>query len=577
MTKAEDIFFRSCSLCLRIMLLLLVAGTARAQEQDQNRPAADLIVTNAKVYTVDKQQPRAEAVAVLGERIVAVGSASAIDAWRGPGTRVFDAGGKLVVPGFNDAHVHFMDSGLGLASVQLKDAASPQEFAARIGQYAAKQPRGQWILGGTWDEQRWNPPRLPSKKLIDQVTPDNPVAVGRYDGHMYLANSLALKMAHITASTPDPPGGQIGRDAHGNPTGILKDAAKSLVEAVIPPLNHEQRLEAARRALALARSVGVTSEQEMANSNEDLSRNLEIYKELAEKGELTTRIYVAPLVDDWENYARVGLRHAFGSSLLRTGALKSFADGSLGSTTAYFFQPYSDDPKTRGLLTDEMQPLSKMRERLIGADRAGLQLCVHAIGDEAISLVLDLYQDVVKSNGERDRRWRIEHAQHMALKDFERFARLGVIASVQPYHAVDDGRWAERRIGPERIKTTYAFRTFLNHGVRLALGTDWDVAPLNPLLTIYAAVTRATLDGKNPDGWMPEQKLNVAEALQAYTMGSAYAEFQEKEKGSITPGKLADMVILSDDIFSIDPKLIREVQVETTIMGGKAVWERTTH
>jgi len=576
-TMRDGDFLRGRSLRLQIVLLLFLAGMMWAQEQDQNRPAADLIVTNARVYTADKQQLRAEAVAVLGERIVAVGSASAMDAWRGPGTRVIDAGGKLVLPGFNDAHVHFMDSGLGLASVQLKDAASPQEFSSRIGQYAAKQPKGRWILGGTWDEQRWNPPRLPTKELIDRLTPDNPVAVGRYDGHMYLANSLALKLAHITAETPDPPGGEIGRDAHGNPTGILKDAAKDLVEAVIPPLSHEQRLEAARSALALARSVGATSVQEMANSNEDLSRNLEIYKELEEKGELTTRIYVAPLIDNWENYARVGMRHAFGSSLLRTGALKSFADGSLGSTTAYFFQPYTDDPKTRGLLTDEMQPLSKMRERLVGADKAGLQLCVHAIGDEAISLVLDLYQDVLKSNGEKDRRWRIEHAQHMAPKDFDRFARLGVIASVQPYHAIDDGRWAERRIGPERIKTTYAFRTFLNHGVRLALGTDWDVAPLNPLLTIYAAVTRATLDGKNPNGWMPEQKLSVAEAVQAYTMGSAYAEFQENNKGSITPGKLADMVILGDDIFAIDPKLIRDVQVETTILGGKVVWERTAH
>ena len=560
----------------QLLLLLFVAGAVFGQDQDQSRPAADLIITNAKVYTVDKQQPRAEAVAVLGERIVAVGAASVIDAWRGPGTRVIDAGGKLVLPGFDDAHVHFMDSGLGLASVQLKDASSPQEFASRIAQYAAKQPKGEWILGGTWDEQRWNPPRLPSKEVIDAVTPENPVAVGRYDGHMYLLNSLALKLAHITAETPDPPGGEIGRDAHGNPTGILKDAAKDLVEAVIPPLTPKQRLEAARSALALARSVGVTSVQEMANSNEDLSRNLEAYQELAAKGELTTRIYVAPLIDDWQNYARAGMRHAFGSSLLRTGAMKGFADGSLGSTTAYFFQPYTDDPKTRGLLTDEMQPLSKMRERLVGADKAGLQLCVHAIGDEAISLVLDLYQDVAKANGEKDRRWRIEHAQHMAPKDFDRFARLGVIASVQPYHAIDDGRWAERRIGPERIKTTYAFRTFLDHGVKLALGTDWDVAPLNPMLTVYAAVTRATLDGKNPNGWLPEQKLSVAEAVEAYTMGSAYAEFQEKEKGSITPGKLADMVILSDDIFSIDPKLIRDVQVETTIMDGKVVWQKAS-
>lgn len=575
MRITRDNLSRPQILFIEALLLLVAAGVMLGQEQDQNRPAADLIITNAKVYTVDKQQPRAEAVAVLGERITAVGSASAIDAWRGPGTRVIDAGGRLVSPGFNDAHVHFLDSGLGLASVQLKDAGSPQEFAERIAEYAAKQPKGRWILGGTWDEQRWNPPQLPTRELIDRLTPDNPVAVGRYDGHMYLANSLALKLAHITASTPDPPGGEIGRDAHGNPTGILKDAAQKLIDAVIPPLSHQQRLETARRALAYARSVGVTSVQEMGNPGEDLSRNLEVYKELEEKGELTTRIYVAPMITDWQNYAKAGIRRAFGSNLLRTGALKAFADGSLGSTTAYFFQSYSDDPHTRGLLTEEMQPLSKMRNRLIGADRAGLQLCVHAIGDEAISLTLDLFQDVIKADGRKDRRLRIEHAQHIAPKDFDRFAQLGVIASVQPYHAIDDGRWAEKRIGPERIKTSYAYRSLLDHGVRLALGTDWDVAPLNPLLTIYAAVTRATLDGRNPNGWMPEQKLTVAQAVEAYTMGSAYAEFQEKEKGSITPGKLADMVILSDDIFTIDPKLIRTVQVDTTIMDGKVVWQRS--
>ncbi|HLX73220.1 MAG TPA: amidohydrolase [Terriglobales bacterium] len=575
MRITRDNLSRPQILFIEALLLLVAAGVMLGQEQDQNRPAADLIITNAKVYTVDKQQPRAEAVAVLGERITAVGSASAIDAWRGPGTRVIDAGGRLVSPGFNDAHVHFLDSGLGLASVQLKDAGSPQEFAERIAEYAAKQPKGRWILGGTWDEQRWNPPQLPTRELIDRLTPDNPVAVGRYDGHMYLANSLALKLAHITASTPDPPGGEIGRDAHGNPTGILKDAAQKLIDAVIPPLSHQQRLETARRALAYARSVGVTSVQEMGNPGEDLSRNLEVYKELEEKGELTTRIYVAPMITDWQNYAKAGIRRAFGSNLLRTGALKAFADGSLGSTTAYFFQSYSDDRHTRGLLTEEMQPLSKMRNRLIGADRAGLQLCVHAIGDEAISLTLDLFQDVIKADGRKDRRLRIEHAQHIAPKDFDRFAQLGVIASVQPYHAIDDGRWAEKRIGPERIKTSYAYRSLLDHGVRLALGTDWDVAPLNPLLTIYAAVTRATLDGRNPNGWMPEQKLTVAQAVEAYTMGSAYAEFQEKEKGSITPGKLADMVILSDDIFTIDPKLIRTVQVDTTIMDGKVVWQRS--
>jgi predicted amidohydrolase YtcJ len=540
----------------------------------QNRPAADLIITNAKVYTVDKDNPKAEAIAILGERIVAVGASDDIDAWHGSTTRVIDAAGKLVLPGFNDAHVHFISGGRGLDSVHLKDASSAEEFVQRIAAFAKTRPKGEWITGGNWDEQSWKVSQMPSRQQIDPVTPDNPVAVSRYDGHMYLVNSQALKLAGITASTPDPPGGVIVRDTKRNPTGLLKDAAQTILENAIPPLSHDQRMRAAGRALAHARSLGVTSVQEMGNEGEDLGSNIRIYKELEEKGELTTRIYVAPMIEGWETQARLGVRRAFGSGYLRTGAVKGYADGSLGSSTAYFFQPFVDQPKNRGLLTGEMQPLSKMRGWMTGADKEGIQLCIHAIGDEGISTVLDLFQSVLEANGEKERRWRIEHAQHMANKDFERFARLNVIASMQPYHAIDDGRWAEKRIGPERIKTTYAFRTFLQHGVRLALGTDWDVAPLNPMLTVYAAVTRATLDGKNPNGWVPEQKITVPEAVEAYTMGSAYAEFQEKEKGSITPGKLADIVVLSDDIFSIDPKLIRNVQVETTIVGGKAVWEK---
>jgi len=302
--------------------------------------------------------------------------------------------------------------------------------------------------------------------------------------------------------------------------------------------------------------------------------DIRVYGELAGREELTARIYAAPLLATWEQEAQVGIRHAWGSPFLRVGAMKSFADGSLGSTTAYFFQPYNDSPSTHGLLTSSMQPLSKMRDRMMKADTAGLQLCIHAIGDQAISLVLDLFNDVEKTHGDYDRRFRIEHAQHIAPKDFDRFASLHVIASVQPYHAIDDGRWAERRIGPERIKTTYAFRTLLDKGVTLALGTDWTVAPLNPMKTLYAAVTRATLDGKNPNGWVPEQKIKLSEAVEAYTMGSAYAEFQEKEKGSITTGKLADMVLLSDDIFEIDPAKIGDVEVDMTMVGGKIVWQR---
>jgi predicted amidohydrolase YtcJ len=386
---------------------------------------------------------------------------------------------------------------------------------------------------------------------------------------MSLANSIALRLAGVTASTPDPPGGSIVRDAQGNPTGALKDAAMDYVFKVIPPLSHDQRLHAVQRALSHAASLGVTSVQDMNPEYADIA----VYSELLDRGQLTARIYAAPLITQVDDQVKIGIRRAFGSPYLRIGALKGYADGSLGSATAYFFEPFADQPNNHGLLSDEMHPISLMHDRMMKADAAGLQLCTHAIGDAGISAILDIYGDLVKVHGKADRRFRIEHAQHMAAKDFARFADLGVIASVQPYHAIDDGRWAEKRIGHDRASRTYAFRTFLNDGVRLAFGTDWNVAPLNPMLTLYAATTRATLDGKNPNGWFPEQKLTVAEAVQAYTMGSAYAEFQDGEKGSITPGKLADMVILNDDIFQIDPVKIRDVKVTKTIVGGKVVWE----
>jgi len=535
----------------------------------QSKPAADLIIRNAKVWTVDKTSPTAQAVAVIGERIVAVGNNSDIDAWRGQTTKIIDAGGKLLLPGFNDAHVHFIDGGTQLDNVQLNDVTTAQEFARRISDQVKKTPKGTWILGGDWDETKWTPPQLPTRELIDSLTPDTPVFVSRYDGHMGLANSLALRMADITAKTPDPPGGVVVRDAQGDPTGALKDAAMDYIYKVIPPRNHEERMRAAKRALAHAASVGVTSVQHMNPDYEDIA----VYSELLRAGELTARIYAAPLIPAVDDLAKIGIGHAFGGPYLRIGALKAYADGSLGSRTAYFFQPFDDQPNNRGLLAAGMHPISLMRDRMLAADAAGLQVCTHAIGDEGISTILDLYSDVEKAHGPADRRFRIEHAQHMAAKDFDRFAQLHVIASVQPYHAIDDGRWAEARIGHDRASRTYAFRTFLNHGVRLAFGTDWDVAPLNPMLTVYAAVTRATLDGKNPNGWFPEQKLTVAESIEAYTTGSAYAEFQDTQKGSITPGKLADMVLLSEDIFAIDPARIRDVKVEKTIVGGKLVYD----
>jgi predicted amidohydrolase YtcJ len=552
------------------LLLIPIALVAAAAGAAEARPAADLVLTNARVWTGDPRRPEAEAMAVLGERIVTIGTRAEVDAWRGPRTRLIDARGRRVLPGFNDAHLHFLDGSAKLAQVRLKDARSPEELARRIAAHAGTLAKGEWVLGGTWDDQAFDQPRLPTRRDVDELTPDTPVFVERYDGHMALANSAALKLAGMTRDTRAPAGGEIVRDADGEPTGVLKDAAMGLVYALIAPPSPESRLRAMREGLRHAASLGITSLQDMNPSYADVAA----YALLEERGELTLRVYAAPLETQWQDQARLGLRHAFGSSWLRLGAVKGYADGSLGSTTAYFFEPYSDAPGTSGLLSDEMQPLEGMRERLVKADAAGLQLCIHAIGDRAISLVLDLFEDVLKANGPRDRRWRIEHAQHVAPKDFARFARLGVIASVQPYHAIDDGRWAEGRIGPERAKTTYAFRSFLDAGVRLALGTDWYVASLNPMETLYAALTRATLDGRHPGGWVPEQKITLEEALRAYTAGAAYAEFQEQDKGVLAPGMLADFVLLSEDPFAIAPERLKDVTVEATIVGGRVVFER---
>jgi predicted amidohydrolase YtcJ len=545
-------------------LIIMAALDANAQP----KPSATLIVTNAAVYTMDKQRPKAEAVAVIGDLIVAVGSHAEIELWRGPQTKVIDAEGNSLLPGFNDAHVHFIQGGAQLEQVNLVDAPTPEEFVKRIAAQVARTPKGEWILGGRWDETRWAKPELPTKELVDPVTGDTPIFLERYDGHEALANSAAMKLAGVNAKTADVPGGVIVRDASGNLTGVFKDAAMQLISKAISPMSHDQRLRAARGALKHAASLGVTSVQHMNPEFADVAA----YSELAEKGELTTRIYAAPMETNWRDQAKVGIRHAWGSSSLRLGAVKGYADGSLGSRTAYMFEPFADDPGNRGLLSDEMHPPSAMRERLMQADAAGLQLRVHAIGDRAISMMLDIFADIEKEHGYHDQRFAIEHAQHMAQKDFARFAKLHVIASMQPYHAIDDGRWAEARLGHDRARYSYAWRSFLDHGVALAFGTDWPVAPLDPMLGLYAAVTRATLDGKNPGGWIPEEKITLPEAIEAYTIGAAFAEFQEREKGSISPGKLADMVILTDNIFDLKPEAIRNVKVETTIFGGKVVY-----
>ncbi|HEX5833192.1 MAG TPA: amidohydrolase, partial [Pyrinomonadaceae bacterium] len=535
---------------------------------DKPSLVADTIIVNAVVHTMDKSQPAAEAVAIYANRIVATGSTIDIKKLAGPNTRTIDAKKRLLLPGFNDAHTHFMSGGFQLSSVDLRDANSPQEFAARIKAFAEKLPKGRWITGGDWDHERWSDAKLPTRDLIDSVTPDTPVFVSRLDGHMALANSLALRLAGVTRQTLDPPGGVIVRDKSGEPTGVLKDAAQSFVWKVIPPARFEEKLAAARAASDYAAKLGVTSIQDVS-AGTDVS----VYQALLDRGELKTRIYAIAPLPQWEHLARIGVRAHFGSEMLRVGGLKGFSDGSLGSTTALFYEPYRDDSSTSGIAGDEMYPEGAMLNRVREADRAGLQIMIHAIGDRANDLILNMYEQVERENGKRDRRFRIEHAQHLRGQDIPRFARTHVIASMQPYHAIDDGRWAEKRIGKERAKTTYAFRSLLDAGATLAFGTDWTVAPLNPLLTIYAAVTRRTIDGKNSKGWVPEQKISVEETVRAYTAGSAYAEFQEHVKGTIAPGKLADLVLLSRDIFKIDAKEIENVKVVLTMVDGRVVYE----
>ncbi len=546
----------------------LVAEVANPAENKPTAFMADLILTNAIVRTIDTNRPVTEAVAIYGNRIAAVGSSSEIARLSGPGTRVIDGKGRLVLPGFNDAHVHFLSGGFQLSSVDLRDANTQEEFAERLRRFAANRAPGKWITGGDWDHERWPTNALPTRQLIDRFTSETPVFVSRLDGHMALANSVALKLAGVTRGTKDPDGGLIVRDpTTGEPTGVLKDAAMTLVYRVIPEATFEEKLAAARAATEHAASLGVTSLQDMSTGVD-----LGVYQTLHERGGLKTRIYGMTPLPRWQKLADIGVRAAFGSDTLRVGGLKAFSDGSLGSTTALFFEPYLDASNTRGLPADEMFPEGAMLGRVLEADRAGLQVMIHAIGDRANHEILSIFEQVAAQNAPRDRRFRIEHAQHLRPQDIPRFGRGKIIASMQPYHGADDGRWAEKRIGTERAKGTYAFRSLLDSGATLAFGSDWTVAPLDPMQGIAAAVTRRTLDGRHPNGWVPEQKISVEEAVRAYTFGSAYAEFADHAKGSITPGKLADIVMLDRDIFAIDPTEIEKTRAVLTIMDGRIVF-----
>lgn len=524
---------------------------------------ASLAIVNARVWTADSTRPWAEAVAVNGDTIVAVGSSAEIR--KIGATRVVDAKGGMVTPGFIDAHVHFVTGGFRLSSVQLRDARTPEEFVRRIREFAATVPAGTWITGGDWDHEQWGG-RLPERSWIDSVTPDHPVWVNRLDGHMALANSAALRAAGVTRATRDVEGGTIVRGSDGEPTGILKDNAQESVEGAVPAAPAVLENRALDTAMTYVASNGVTSVHNMGSWSD-----LAVFERARTDGRLKVRIYAAVPLGSWERLRDTVKARGTGDDWLRIGALKGFVDGSLGSHTAAMLEPFTDAPNDRGLFVSTPEDLYQWTS---GADKAGLHVIIHAIGDRAIRTLLDTYERVARENGPRDRRFRMEHAQHIAPADIPRFGSLGVIASMQPYHAIDDGRWAEKVIGPERAKGTYAFRSLIDSGATLAFGSDWFVAPPTPLEGIYAAVTRRTLDDRNPGGWVPEQKITVEEALQAYTMGSARASFTESRKGSLVRGKLADLVLIDKDLTTIPPESIRDARITMTVVGGRVVFER---
>jgi predicted amidohydrolase YtcJ len=528
--------------------------------------SADLVLTNAKVWTVDAAKPEAEALAVWNGHILAVGTDADIKKLVGPKTKVIDAGGKRALPGFHDSHLHLLGGGQQLSRVELKDCADEAEFGKRLKAFDDKTPSDRWMLGGNWDHDRAFGGTLPSAETLDKYVKGRPVFLRRYDGHMGLANSTALKMAGITAATKDPPGGVIGRTADGKtPSGILKDNAMDLLDKFIPEPGEDEIAEAVKAACAALAENGVTSVQDMDGSAPATRRVLfKVLQRLAYKGER----WPIALHKELTN---LGAEANYGG-WVRIGGVKGYMDGSLGSSTAKMYEPYASDAKTSGVFVtqpDDMLALVK------SADRGRLSVCIHAIGDEANGRLLDIFAATAKDNGNRDRRFRIEHVQHLRPEDYKRFKELSVVASMQPYHVVDDSRWAEGRIGKKRCESSYAFRSLLDAGAVLAFGSDWPVVPLDVPAGIDAAVNRRSPDGKNPDGWVPAQKITAEEAVAAYTSGSAFAAFQEKERGSLTVGKVADFVLLNRDILAKGERdKIADTKVTLTVVGGKVVFSR---
>ena len=519
----------------------------------------DVAYVNARVWTGRGANDRTDAIGTIGNRIAVLGAA-AVRARTGKRTRIVDLGGAFVAPGFTDCHTHFTMGSFRLSQVALDTATTPAEFTAQIGAAAQKIAPGRWLQGGGWDADRWGG-EMPTRAWIDAVTPDTPVAVTRYDLHMMLLNSAALKAVGIDRNTPDIPGGVIVRDKDGNPTGLVKDAAKEFAVGRIPKPSDAEADAAFRQGIALGLSKGVTR----VHCPEIDWNTFDTLRREHYDGGAGFRFRVFNPLRDWEKTAALVREEGHGNDWFCWGASKVVFDGSLGSRTALFYEPYLDDPSTRGITVTKREDL---RAWIGEADRAGLQVAAHAIGDEANDVVLDTMAEVAAANGPRDRRFRIEHAQSLSPAALPRFAKQKIIASVQPYHAIDDGRWAIKRIGPERLTRTYAFESLLASGAHVCMGSDWPVAPLDPITGIAAAVLRETLDGKNPQGWYPEQRVSLPAALMGYTREAAYASFCEDRMGQIAPGYLADLTVIDRDLFAIDKEKLGEAKVIRTIVDG---------
>ena len=573
---------RSCAWLVIQFVLVFVAVMTRSHAKDNNHPTADIVVLNARVYTMNPKQAWAEAIAVRGDEILAVGSAKDVEAYRGSKTRVIDAGGRLVLPGLTDCHTHFLDGALSLDRVHLDDAKDLPEVLRRVKAYADAHPDQAWVRGRGWTYPAMGPTNLPNKKDLDAIIPDRPVYLEAFDGHTWWANSKALKLAGITRDTPNPAGGEIVRDSvTGEPTGALKeDSADALMIHVLPLPSREQKLAAYKAGFKEANRVGLVRVHAAGGVGVGMSdlMNADLLEGMRKSGELTVRMYMAyraepPTLMPKQMQEVEDARGKYHDEWISAGAVKFFMDGVIESHTAAMFAPYSDDPKLSGSL---LWYPDTYRSIVADLDKRGIQIFTHAIGDRAIRVTLDAYENAAQQNGTKDRRHRIEHIEDASAEDIPRFGKLGVIASFQPLHAYPDDDtllvWL-RNVGPERGKRAWAWRSVQAEGGVLAFGSDWPIVTLNPWEGIQNAVTRQTVEGNPPEGFVPQERISVADAIRGYTMGAALAGHREQREGSLEKGKLADLIVIDRNLFEIEPTAIGKTEVLLTLVGGRVVYE----